>query len=208
MENGKSTRKFATPSLTLAVRRQNSYRNAIRPCSQTSQPEWGASLREQVLMSGSRRSVRSSLLDRESSDQCSASEDTMTMQGSEDIYSVVKRYADAWAANDVATVIDCYHNDIVFHYFGRGPLAGEHRGKAACLAVLKAIRERTNRRLLAIRDVLAGERFGIVVALEKLERDGKPVEVERLLKYTVRDGKLAECWIYDEDQRLVDELFA
>ena len=34
------------------------------------------------------------------------------------------------------------------------------------------------------------------------------VEIERLLKYTVRDGKLAECWVYDEDQRLVDELLA
>ena len=53
------------------------------------------------------------------------------------IYAVVRRYADAWAANDLRAIVDCYHDDVVFHYFGRNPLAGTHRGKAACLAVLK-----------------------------------------------------------------------
>lgn len=130
------------------------------------------------------------------------------MSTSKNIHEVVQRYADAWAANDVVTVLDCYHDDIVFHYFGRHPLAGEHRGKAACLDVLKQVRQRTNRKLLAIRDVLVGERFGAVLALERFERDGEQVEVERLLKYTVRDGKLAECWVYDEDQALMDRMFA
>ena len=98
-----------------------------------------------------------------------------------DIYTVVKRYADAWAANDLAAIVGSYHDDVVFHYFGR---------------------------LVSIKDVLAGERFGLVVAVERFERNGRAVEIERLLKYTVRDGKLAECWVYDEDQRLVDELLA
>jgi hypothetical protein len=124
------------------------------------------------------------------------------------LYAVVKRYADAWAANDLAAIVGSYHDDVVFHYFGRGPLAGVHRGKSACLAVLKQVREKTNRRLVSIKDVLVGERFGLVVAVERFERNGSAVEIERLLKYTVRDGKLAECWVYDEDQRLVDELLA
>ena len=76
------------------------------------------------------------------------------------IYAVMRRYADAWAANDGKAIVDCYHDDIVFYYFGRNPLAGTHRGKGACLAVLKQVRERTNRRLLEILDVSAGEKFG------------------------------------------------
>lgn len=125
-----------------------------------------------------------------------------------EIHAVVRRYADAWAARDMKTLVDCYHDDVVFHYFGRSPLAGEHRGKPACLALLAQVREKTNRKLLEIRDVLAGEHFGLVVAVEQFERDGKNVVLERLLRYTVRDGKLAECWIYDEDQRLVDDYLA
>jgi hypothetical protein len=97
---------------------------------------------------------------------------------------------------------------VVFHYFGRSPLAGTHRGKVACLGVLKRVREMTNRKLVAIRDVLAGEHFGLIVAIEQFERNGTAVEIERMLKYTVRDGKLAECWVYDEDQRLVDEYWS
>lgn len=122
-----------------------------------------------------------------------------------EIRAVVQRYADAWVALDTKTLVDCYHDDVVFHYFGRSPLAGVHRGKQACLALLAQVREKTNRKLLEIRDVLAGEHFGAIVAVEQFERDGKRIVLERLLRYTVRDGKLAECWIHDEDQRLVDE---
>ena len=85
----------------------------------------------------------------------------------DDIHSVVRRYADAWAANDSRAIVDCYHDDVVFHYFGRSSLAGTHRGKAACLGVLKRVRDMTNRKLLSIQDVLAGEQFGLIVALER-----------------------------------------
>jgi len=131
----------------------------------------------------------------------------MTPAASE-ILAVVQRYAQAWAANDLKAIVDCYHDEVVFHYFGRSPLAGTHRGKAACLAVLKQVKERTNRRLVAIRDVLAGEHFGLIVAVEQFEHQGRPVELERQLRYVVKDGKLSECWIYDEDQRWVDEVLS
>jgi uncharacterized protein len=132
----------------------------------------------------------------------------MKSQPDSGIYSVVRRYADAWAANDLRAIVDCSHDEVVFHYFGRSPLAGTHRGKTACLAILKQVREKTNRKLVSVRDVLAGEHFGVIVAVERFERDGVSFEIERMLRYGVRDGKLAECWVYDEDQRLVDEHLA
>jgi ketosteroid isomerase-like protein len=132
----------------------------------------------------------------------------MTSSVNSSIHAVVKRYADAWVANDLRAIVDSYHDEVVFHYFGRSPLAGTHRGKTACLAILKQVREKTDRRLVSVRDVLAGERFGVIIAVERFQRAGASVEIERMLRYSVRDGKLAECWIYDEDQRLVDEYWA
>jgi uncharacterized protein len=132
----------------------------------------------------------------------------MRANSGNEIYIVVKRYADAWAANDMKSIVDCSHDEVVFHYFGQNPLAGTHRGKPACLAVLKQVREKTNRKLLSIRDVLVGEVFGVIVAVEQFQDNGRAVQLERLLRYTVRDGKLSECWIYDQDQRVVDSILA
>jgi uncharacterized protein len=123
-------------------------------------------------------------------------------------YKVVKRYADAWIANDLKAIVDSYHDEVIFHYFGRSPLAGTHVGKPACLAILKTVREKTNRTLISIRDILVGERFGLIIAVERFEKQGASVQIERMLRYQVREGKLSECWIYDADQRLVDEYWA
>lgn len=126
----------------------------------------------------------------------------------DEIDRVVRRYADAWRQNDLPVIVDSYHDEVVFHYFGRSPLAGTHRGKAACLALLMKVRERTNRQLLEISDVLVGDTRGAIAARERFERDGRTLELTRLLLYAVRDGKLAECWIYDQDQRAVDEFWS
>jgi uncharacterized protein len=120
----------------------------------------------------------------------------------------VGRYASAWTAGDRAALAACYHDDFTLHYFGRNPLAGDHAGKAAALGILAEVTRRTNRRLLAIVDVMAGPERGALLVHEHFERDGRTAEIERLLVYTVRDGLLCECWVYDQDQTLVDVFLA
>lgn len=110
-----------------------------------------------------------------------------------EVESVARRYADAWLKNDLEVLIDSYHDEVVFHYFGRSPLAGTHRGKAACLALLKKVRERTNRQLLEIHDILASDKHAVILARERFERDGRVLELNHALMYHVRDAKLAEC---------------
>ena len=119
--------------------------------------------------------------------------------------SVIRKYCEAWQTGDVATLVACYHDDVVLHYFGRSPLAGDHRGKAAALAALARVQHLTNRRLLEIHDVLASDDHAVILARERFERDGRRHDTNRVLVYPVRDGKLAECWLYDDDQRAVDE---
>ena len=120
----------------------------------------------------------------------------------------ISRYATAWLAGDRAALAACYHDDFTLHYFGRNPLAGDHAGKAAALGILAEVTRRTNRRLLAIVDVMAGPERGALLVRERFERDGRRAEVERLLVYAVRDGLLGECWVYDQDQALVDAFLA
>ncbi len=124
-----------------------------------------------------------------------------------DPIDTVRRYAEAWRANDIAAVFDLYHDDFVLHYFGDSPLAGDHVGKDAAIGVLVEATQRSGRQLDEIEDVLGGSTFGAIVARESVGRDETRV-VRRLFLYAVRDGKLAEAWLYDEDQRFIDSLWS
>jgi len=120
---------------------------------------------------------------------------------------VVRRYAEAWQANDIAAVFDLYHDDFVLHYFGTSPLAGDHVGKQAAIEVLVEATQRSGRQLDAVEDVLGGSTFAALVVREGVGPGSQHV-IRRVFLYTVRDDKLAECWLYDEDQRFVDALWS
>ena len=116
-----------------------------------------------------------------------------------DPIDTVRRYAEAWQANDIAAVFDLYHDEFVLHYFGTSPLAGDHVGKEAAIEVLVEATQRSGRQLDAIEDVLGGDRSP-QSSPARASGSGSRM-VRRVFVYTVRDGKLAECWLYDEDQR-------
>jgi hypothetical protein len=126
----------------------------------------------------------------------------------EPVRGAVSRYAAAWTAGDRQSMLACYHDEFTLHYFGRNPLAGVHAGKSAALAVLAEVTRRTDRKLIGIVDVMAGPERGAILVRENFSRDGKTAEVERLLVYSVRDGLLHHCWVYDQDQTLVDEFLS
>ena len=135
-------------------------------------------------------------------------DDTDNQAAIEHNREAVTRYARAWLAGDRAALAACYHEDFTLHYFGRNPLAGDHRGKMAALAILVEVTRRTNRKLLGIVDIMAGPARGALLVRERFEREGKAAEFERLLVYAVRDGLLWECWVWDRDQAAVDAYLA
>jgi ketosteroid isomerase-like protein len=122
--------------------------------------------------------------------------------------AVIRRYCDAWQRGDVAAIVDCYHDDVVLHWFGQSPLAGDHCGKPAALTALMQLQQLADRRLVEIHDVLASDHHAVVLARERFARDGRVVDANRVLVYHIRDEKLAEAWIYDEDQRALDALWS
>ncbi|KGB54416.1 Ketosteroid isomerase-related protein [Sphingopyxis sp. LC81] len=126
--------------------------------------------------------------------------------GEDEVRRVLEAYAAAWKSGDLAAIAALYHDDFTLHYGGANALSGVHAGKVAALAVLADFSRRTGRRLLDIVDVMAGPRRGAIVARERLGLGDAAVEVERLLVYTVADGLLRECWVYDADQALIDRL--
>ncbi|WCM25475.1 nuclear transport factor 2 family protein [Sphingomonas sp. QA11] len=130
----------------------------------------------------------------------------MNDSADDDIRTVLTRYASAWCAGDLQAITSCYHDDFTLHYFGTSPLAGVHRGKGAALTALADFSRRSRRRLIEISDIAVGAKRGVILAREEISIGGRAVEIERTLIYTVRDSLLFECWVLDEDQRLIDEM--
>ena len=120
----------------------------------------------------------------------------------------LRRYAAAWEAGDLATVLDLYADDFTLHYFGRSPLAGTHRGRAAATAALADATVRSERALVRVVDALAGDHLGALVVIERLGPADAACEVQRVLLYRVEGDRFRECWLYDEDQRFVDRLWS
>ena len=103
-----------------------------------------------------------------------------------DPIDTVRRYAAAWMANDIATVLGMYHDDFVLHYYGQSPLAGDHVGRDAAIANVDGGDKRGRcRQLDTIEDVLGGDTFAAIIAREGV---GEPTTVvRRLFLYTVRE---------------------
>jgi len=123
-----------------------------------------------------------------------------------EIKDAVERYAKAWAAGDTAAIVACYGDGFTLHYGGANALSGDHVGKVAALTTLADFSRRTGRKLVRIVDVMAGAERGVVIAHEALGPEGARAEVERTLVYRVEAGLFVECWVYDQDQPLIDRL--
>jgi ketosteroid isomerase-like protein len=118
--------------------------------------------------------------------------------------NVVHRYCMAWQTGDLATLLACYDDEVVLHWPGRNPLAGSHRGLDAVLSALGEFQRLTDRELVDVDDILVGPDHSVVLVRERL--GGR--EVRRVLVYQVRDDKLVDCRVLDEDQHYVDELLS
>jgi ketosteroid isomerase-like protein len=130
----------------------------------------------------------------------------MNMDTENETLRVLRAYAQAWLASDLEKVLASYHEDIELHYMGESPLAGTHRGRDAAFAVLAQASTRTARKLIDVEDVLAGESLGALIAVEDL--GDPPQRARRVLLYRVQDGKLRECWLFDENQRFIDAMWS
>ncbi|MGI9604409.1 MAG: nuclear transport factor 2 family protein [Acidimicrobiales bacterium] len=120
---------------------------------------------------------------------------------------VVERYCAAWSGADLVGLLDCYADEFTLHYFGQNPFSGDHVGKEAAVAVLVEVSTLAPRTLLAVEQIMAGPDAATIVVRERLERDGEAHDLRRVLRFRVAGDHLAECWLYDEDQRLIDRLW-
>ena len=119
---------------------------------------------------------------------------------------VIQAYLDAWTSGDLAGAMAMYSDDFTLHYLGDNPLSGIHRGKEAAMAALGTFTAATQRAMVGVDAVLGGDGYGVFIARERFHAADDPSDVRRVFLYRVRDSQLTECWVFDEDQPLIDKL--
>jgi ketosteroid isomerase-like protein len=126
-----------------------------------------------------------------------------------DADEVMTSYMAAWQRGDPEAAFEHYADDVVMRLPGRTALAGEHHGKAAVVAAIRALLARTDEGDVVVETidrVTSGERVGIVLR-ERVRRGDEALDIRRVNLYQVRDGRIHEIDIYEGDQYAVDAFF-
>jgi hypothetical protein len=130
------------------------------------------------------------------------------MSDTDDARRIAERYVAAWTGDDLAGILDCYAEEFTLHYFGDNPFSGDHLGRDAAVETLLAVGAKAPRRLVAVDEILTGPGAAVLVAREEIETGDGPVEIRRVLRYRVAGDRFTECWLYEEDQAVVDRAWS
>jgi len=130
------------------------------------------------------------------------------MTNTDEARAVAERYAKAWQEDDLDGILGCYAAGFTLHYFGDNPFTGVHVGKDAALAVLLEVGSRAPRKLVAVDEILAAPGTAVIVAREDISVEGTTTEIRRVLRYRVEGEQFSECWLYEENQALIDQAWS
>jgi len=111
----------------------------------------------------------------------------------------------AFNRGDVGALVELFDQDIVWHFPGASKLAGKHVGRDACLAMLGAYGEASGGTLQAnLVDVMASDDHVAGWARDTASTGGRSLDVDVVVVFTLRDGKVTEARHHFDDQASVD----
>lgn len=119
---------------------------------------------------------------------------------------VARSANEALSKGDMEGFLSLHADDVVVHFPGRGPMAGDHRGKDGVaklfqqqMQVLDSPPEVENH------DILANDDHVVVLNKTRATRGGKILEQDQVVVMHVKSGKIAEVWLQFSDQQGLDE---
>jgi ketosteroid isomerase-like protein len=123
---------------------------------------------------------------------------------------LMRRYSAALTAGRAVDALPFYAEDLVLHIPGRSPHAGTFHGQDAVLAYYTRIFRDTDGKFqpLGVDDILASDTHAASLVRWRVEREGRSIEIDRVVIYRIVDERIAEIWVRDWDQYAYDELFA
>ena len=95
---------------------------------------------------------------------------------------------EAFANKEGFALRDCFHEDAVWHVPGEGVMSGTYRSTFV--------------------DALASEERGAGLYRARGEREGRTIDIDQLLLFTIRDGLVTEVLALPSDPAAFDAFWA
>jgi ketosteroid isomerase-like protein len=116
---------------------------------------------------------------------------------------IVRKASDAFTARDYDTFLGYHHEDSVVHTPQGETLRG-HDAIRKNLEQLDSMFDAPSER--TTHDILANDEHAIVLAKDRVTKDGKTVDIDQVVVIHLRDGKAAEVWVHLTDPQAMMEL--
>jgi uncharacterized protein len=130
----------------------------------------------------------------------------MSVEGNQ---ALVRRIMEAFARKEGFALRDCFAEDAVWHVPGAGVMSGTYRGRTEIfrfLARLPKLTDGTYRSTLV--DVLASETRGAGLYRAQGEREGRTIDIDQILLFTIRDGVVTEVLALPSDPAAFEAFWA
>lgn len=119
--------------------------------------------------------------------------------------ALVRRLFQAFERKDAFALRDCFSDDATWHVGGAGLLAGVYRGRRAIIRFLGSLPRLTDGTYASrLVDVLASEERAAVLYRATGKREGRALDIDQLLLFTIRDGCVVDVLALPSDQGAFD----
>jgi ketosteroid isomerase-like protein len=120
----------------------------------------------------------------------------------------IRRPFDAFASGDMAIMQSLVAENTVWHIPGRGPLAGDHRGRDAVFEMFgRLVQASEGTFTQALHDVVASEDHAVALTFATASRGGHSYDGRDVWVFHLREGQIAEAWWRPEDLYAADEFW-
>lgn len=97
---------------------------------------------------------------------------------------------------------------VKWHYPGKSPLAGDYEGREAVRDHFHAIDAATTMVEMQLLTVLADDRFAIAIEHNVMAKGDNRYDRHDLVVFRIKDGQVAEAWVYPENQYELDAVLS
>jgi ketosteroid isomerase-like protein len=120
---------------------------------------------------------------------------------------LVRGVYNAYVTGNADAVMAAFDSDIAWHTSGHDPSAGTYEGIPAVLGYLMGEGHMTDY-ALTVTDILASDERVAVVATTSGRRGDAAIRNDFVQLIRVKDGRIAEVWNYNWDQRAIAEFMS